>query len=170
MIIYKDIFTGDEMFTDSNKIKLVDDVLYEVSCRYETRKDGEIVLDGANPSAEEGDDGCDENSVSGVDVVLNQRLMEMPIFGDKKQYMLYIKDYMKNVVEKLKETDASQVDVFKSKASEVVKKLLARHKDMQFFTGESGDCEKGMVALLEYRDDGNPVMMFFKHGLVQEKY
>jgi hypothetical protein len=32
---------------------------------------------------------------SGVDVVLNHRLMETYAFGDKKGYTAYLKDYMK---------------------------------------------------------------------------
>jgi len=51
--------------------------------------------------------------------------------------------------------------------------MLTRFKDFAFYTGESCDCEKGMVAVLEYRDvDGEevPIMLFFKYGLLEEKY
>uniref|UniRef100_T1J715 Translationally-controlled tumor protein homolog n=1 Tax=Strigamia maritima TaxID=126957 RepID=T1J715_STRMM len=174
MKIYKDLFTGDEMFTDSYKVHLVDDVLYEVYGKYETRKHGEVILPGANPSAEEADEGTDTATESGVDIVLNQRLVETPCFGDKKSYLLYLKDYMKNVTESLKETSTpEEVDKFKTKMNEVIKKLLARFKEFQFFTGESCDADKGMVALLEYRqvnDEEIPIMIFFKHGLQEEKY
>ena len=40
------------------------------------------------------------------------------------------------------------------------------------FLGESMDCD-GMVALMEYRDIGGesvPILMFFKHGLLEEKF
>lgn len=63
-----------------------------------TRKDGEIKIDGFNPSAEEGDEGTDENVTSGVDVVLNHRLQETYAFGDKKSYTQYLKEYMKKWV------------------------------------------------------------------------
>lgn len=39
-------------------------------------------------------------------------------------------------------------------------------------TGENMDID-GMVALMEYRDIGGeskPVMLFFKHGLIAEKF
>lgn len=52
-------------------------------------------LDGANPSAEEGEEGCEEGVESGVDIVLNHRLCETYAFGDKKSYTAYLKDYMK---------------------------------------------------------------------------
>ena len=43
------------------------------SLQYETRKGDEVVLAGANASAEEADEGTDEGSTSGVDIVLNHR-------------------------------------------------------------------------------------------------
>lgn len=55
--------------------------------------------------------------------------------------------------------------------NKVMKDILGRFKELQFFTGESMDID-GMVGLLEYREiDGEsvPVMMFFKHGLDEEK-
>lgn len=88
------LFAGDEMFSDSYKMKLIDDVIYEVYGKTITRKD-DIRLDGANPSAEEADEGTDANVESGVDIVLNHRLAETYAFGDKKSFTLYLKDYMK---------------------------------------------------------------------------
>lgn len=173
MKIFKDLFTGDEMFTDSYKVKLVDDVLYEVYGKYVTRKQGEIILGGANPSQEDGDDATDESVESGVDIVLNQRLVETPCFPDKKSYLTYLKEYMKKVTERLKETKPDEVDTFKSKMNDAVKKLIARFDDFQFYTGESCDSDGGMVAILEYRQVENeeiPIMIFYKYGLLEEKY
>jgi len=172
MRIYKDIITGDEMFSDTYKFKLVDEVMYEVTGKLIQRKQGDVVIDGANPSAEEADEGADEAVESGVDVVLNHRLAECFAFGDKKSYTLYLKDYMKKLVEKLQERDPEQVDVFKNNINKYMKDVLGRFKDLQFFTGESMDVD-GMVAMVEYRDidgDSVPVCMFFKHGLEEEKF
>ncbi|XP_076659320.1 translationally controlled tumor protein [Halictus rubicundus] len=172
MRIYKDIFTGDEMFSDTYKMKLIDDVMYEVYGKTVTRKSGEIEIAGFNPSAEEADEGTDVAVESGVDVVLNHRLQETYAFNDKKSYTLYLKDYMKKLVAKLEEKAPDQVDVFKTNTNKVMKDVLSRFKDLQFFTGESMDID-GLVALMEYRDiDGEsvPVLMFFKHGLEEEKF
>lgn len=171
MRIYKDIITGDEMFADTYKMKLVDDVMYEVYGKLVSRTQDDIVLAGSNPSAEEADEGTDTTVETGVDVVMNHRLSECFAFGDKKSYTLYLKDYMKKVLAKLEENSPDQVEVFKTNMNKVMKELLGRFKDLQFFTGESMDCD-GMVALCEYRDiDGAsvPVLMFFKHGLEEEK-
>lgn len=76
-------------------MKLVDDVIYEVYGKLESRTLGDVKIDGANPSAEEADEGTDTATESGVDVVLNHRLSETFAFHDKKSYTLYLKDYMK---------------------------------------------------------------------------
>jgi len=172
MRIYKDIFTGDEMFSDTYKIKLVDEVLYEVKGKLVTRKHGEIQIEGSNPSQEEADEGTDEAVESGVDIILNHRLQESYAFGDKKSYTAYLKEYMKKLVTKLEEKDPSQVEVFKTNMNKVMKELLGRFKDLQFFTGESQDID-GMVAIVEYRDEGDdsvPYLLCFKHGLDEEKF
>jgi len=173
MRIYKDIITGDEMFSDSYKVKLVDEVIYEVYGKQITRSQGDIQIDGANPSAEDADEGTDSNVESGIDVVLNHRLAETYAFPDKKSFTLYLKDYMKKIIAKLEEKSPDQVETFKTNINKQVKDILGRFKDLQLFTGESMDCD-GMVCMVEYRDqdDGTqqPVLMFFKHGLEEEKF
>ena len=96
MKIYKDIITGDEMFTDSNPVNLVDDCLYEVTCTHVSRRQGEIVLAGANPSAEDEPEmgGSDEQVESGLDLVLNQKLQSTSF--NKADYKTYLKTYTKS--------------------------------------------------------------------------
>ncbi|VVC32395.1 Hypothetical protein CINCED_3A020365 [Cinara cedri] len=141
MKIFKDIFSGDEMFSDTYKFKLIDGVLYEVYGKLVTRKLGDVTLDGANPSAEEAGEGTEEAVESGVDVVLNHRLMETYAFPDKKSFTLYLKEYMKRLVDKMNENGSTEVDVFKTNINKVMKDLLTRFKDLQFFTGENMDIE-----------------------------
>merc|ERR1712109_398184 len=76
MKIYKDVFSGDELFSDTYPMKLVDNCMYEVYGKHITRTDDDIQLEGSNASAEEADEGTESNSVSGVDLVLNHRLVE----------------------------------------------------------------------------------------------
>ncbi|TDG50655.1 hypothetical protein AWZ03_002959 [Drosophila navojoa] len=152
-------------------MNLVDDVIYEVFGSLVTRNQDNIVLAGANPSAEEADEGADASVESGVDVVLNHRLQESFAFADKKSFTLYLRDYMKKVLEHLQQTAPAEVDVLKANMNKAMKDILGRFKELQFFTGESMDID-GMVAMCEYRQvDGEsvPVLMFFKHGLEEEK-
>lgn len=164
-------FLGDEMFSDTYKIKLVDEVMYEVTGKLISRSLGDVQIDGANPSAEEADEGTDAITESGVDVILNHRLCETG-FNDKKSFTLYLKDYMKKLVDILQKEQPDQVEVFKTNTNKVMKEIISRFKELQFFTGESMDCD-GMIAMVEYREiDGNsvPILMFFKHGLLEEKF
>lgn len=76
------------------------------------------------------------------------------------------------LVAKLEEKSPDQVEVFKTNMNKVMKDILGRFKELQFFTGESMEIE-GMVGLLEYREingESVPVFMFFKHGLDEEKF
>ncbi|XP_054722213.1 translationally-controlled tumor protein homolog [Uloborus diversus] len=172
MIIFKDLITGDEMFTDSSKYKVVDDCLYEVECRLVQRRHGDVQLDGANPSQEEGDEGTEEVVESGLDLVLNQRLVETGF--SKNDYKTYLKGYTKSLQDKWKEMgkNDNEINEAKSKFTDAVKKVLPKIGDYQFFMGESSNPD-GLIALLEYREipggDEKPYMIFFKHGLEEEK-
>ena len=54
-------------------------------------------------------------------------------------------------------------------AAEQIKHILANFKNYQFFIGENMNPD-GMVALLDYHEDGvTPYMIFFKDGLEMEK-
>lgn len=169
MIIYKDLISNDEMFSDTFKIKESEDgIFFEVEGKTVTRVEGfDDALIGANASAEEQCEGAEDSSVSGVDIILNHKLQETGF--DKKGYMAYVKDYMKAVKAHLAENNPERVDKFVADATPAVKKILSNIKDYQFFTGESMNPE-GMVGLLNYRQDGiTPYMLFFKDGLLIEK-
>ena len=76
---------------------------------------------------------------------------------------------MKKIIEGLAKTNPERVDIFKAGAKAEVAKILSSFKDWDFFTGES-NTDGGMVALLNYREDGiTPYMLFWKDGLVEEK-
>ncbi|XP_018596816.1 translationally-controlled tumor protein homolog [Scleropages formosus] len=169
MIIYKDLISGDEMFSDIYDIKVSPTgVLLEVEGKMVSRSESiDDSLLGANASAEVLDEGFDSATVSGVDIVLNHKLQETSF--TKNSYKTYIKDYMKLVKAKLEETNPDRVKAFMTGAQEEIKKIIANINNYQFFTGESMNPE-GMVGLLDYREDGTtPYMIFFKDGLEIEK-
>merc|ERR1711863_102091 len=171
MKIFEDVFSNDEMFSDTYPLKLKDDCLWEITCKHISRTQDDIQLAGANASAEEADEGTDAASESGVDVILNHRLVETG-FGSKKDYTVYLKDYMKKVIAYLEENDMKdQVDGFKKNIQAVMGDLLKKFKDLQFFTGESMNPD-AMILMVEYRDvngEERPIIMGFKHGLREVK-
>jgi len=172
MHIFTDVFSGDELFSDTYPIKLVNDVMWEIEGKHITRTEGDIELEGSNASAEEFDEGTESATESGVDVILNHRLVETG-FGSKKDYLAYLKGYVKKVVKYLEDNDrTAEVDTFKTNVQNMIKELVPKYKDLSFYTGESMDADSGMVLILEYREvagDEKPIIMAFKHGVNQVK-
>ncbi|XP_069010614.1 translationally-controlled tumor protein homolog [Embiotoca jacksoni] len=169
MIIYKCMISGDEMFSDSFKMKESENgIFYEVEGKVVIRKEGfDDALISANASAEEQVESSESTSVSGVDIILNHALREAAY--DKKTYLSHIKDYVKLIKSKLQESNPERVEKFTTEVQKEVKKIISNIKNYQFYTGNSMSSD-GMVALLDYREDEiTPFMLFFKDGLIVEK-
>lgn len=133
-----------------------------------TVKQGGDVDIGANPSAEDAEENAEEGTETVNNLVYSFRLS--PTSFDKKSYMSYIKGYMKAIKARLQESNPERVPVFEKNAIGFVKKILANFKDYDFYIGESMDPD-AMVVLMNYREDGiTPYMIFFKDGLVSEKF
>ncbi|KAF8529166.1 translationally controlled tumor-associated [Hysterangium stoloniferum] len=168
MLLYSDIISGDEMFSDAFPVKLVDDIVYEVDCQLITVKAGADVDIGANPSQEDGQDEALEEGSSQMNNVIHSFRLQSTSF-DKKSYLTYLKGYMKAVKDNLKTSNPERVEVFEKGAATFAKKLVANFKDYEFYTGESMDVN-GQVALLNYREDGvTPYFTFWKDGVKEVK-
>uniref|UniRef100_A0AC35UBX5 Translationally-controlled tumor protein homolog n=1 Tax=Rhabditophanes sp. KR3021 TaxID=114890 RepID=A0AC35UBX5_9BILA len=179
MLVFKDAFSDDELCSDSFPMKLVDDFLYEFQGKHVVRKEGEILLGGANPSAEEEcDDGADEHVERGIDYVLNHRLAEMNCYEDASTFKAYAKTFMKKVLDLMQKNGRTEdeINTWKKKAQAWIVSLLGkdRFKTLAFFIGENmadGSAE-GQVAIVEYRDvDGTeiPILMLVKEAIIEEK-
>ncbi|XP_050219026.1 translationally-controlled tumor protein homolog isoform X2 [Mercurialis annua] len=135
MLVYQDLFTGDELLSDSFPYKEIENgILWEVEGKWVVQGAVDVNI-GANPSAEGGgeDEGVDDQAVKVVDIVDTFRLQEQPPF-DKKQFIGYIKKFIKEVTAKL---DAEKQEHFKKNIEGATKFLLSKIKDFQFFVGES---------------------------------
>jgi hypothetical protein len=166
MKIYKDLFTGDELFSDSFPVELLDNVVYKVKGKLRTDTfDIDESAIGGNASAEGGDEGAEAASKQGVDIVLNSRLVEYTL--NKKDYMTHIKEYMARVKKTLSETKPAEVDIFMKNVQGFIKDVIANYKDYQLFCGETM-APDGMLALMKWEEE-TPYMYFFKHGLDEEK-
>ncbi|BEI80097.1 hypothetical protein CcaverHIS002_0106260 [Cutaneotrichosporon cavernicola] len=166
MLIFEDILNGDEMISDAYDMTTVDDVVYEVDCAMIIIKEGDIDI-GGNPSAEEAEEALEAGAEQVNNVVHSFRLQSTQF--DKKSYLTYLKGYMKAVKAKLEATKPERVAPFEKAAAAFAKKIIGNFKDYEFYTGESMDTE-GMVALLNYREDGvTPYLIFWKDGLREVK-
>jgi hypothetical protein len=166
MIIYKDAFTGDEMYSDSFPVTEIDDCLYEVEGKFITLSEGGYDI-GCSGDVPEEELALAEGARSVINIVDAFRLQETTF--DKKAYMAYIKGYMKRVKSHLEITCPERVSIFMEKAQSAVKKILGQFKEWQFFTGETMDPE-AMILLMGFREDGmTPFFWAFKDGLKPEK-
>ncbi|KAM9804922.1 translationally-controlled tumor protein homolog [Neosynchiropus ocellatus] len=171
MIIYKDIISNDEMFSDIYKITESPCGLFLiVEGKTVTRKEGfddNLICANASADADASEDTPEVMTVTGVDIVLNHKLVEVPFTKD--QYKEYLKKYMKDIKGRLAESNPCRVDCFTKTAAQEVKTLLKKFDNFQFYTGEKMDVN-GAVGLLDYREcDDVPIMIFFKDGLELEK-
>ncbi|KAJ4555765.1 hypothetical protein HRR77_001690 [Exophiala dermatitidis] len=133
-----------------------------------------FVLEGANPSAEEedeggADDGGDNQPV--LDLADQFRLQKMEGGMSKKAYQSELKKYMKALTEKLKEKGVPEEDIkkFQSEAPAAAKKILANWDNYDIYQGESM-AENGMYVLVDFREDGmTPYATVWKWGLEEYK-
>ncbi|GAA5901781.1 Tma19p [Sporobolomyces salmoneus] len=167
MLLYTDIFTGDELISSAYDLKEVDGVIYEADCHMITIKEGDVDI-GANASAEEAPEELAEGEQLVNNIIHSFRLTETQF--DKKSYLTYLKGYMKAVKAKLQETGRdAEVEAFEKGAQTFAKKVVGNFKDYQFYIGDSM-LPEGMVALLNFRSDGvTPYLSFWKHGLKEMK-
>ena len=166
MRIFKDLFNGDEIGSDSYPLVEIGDILIEIQGKMIQISEGNYDI-GANPSAEEPSEDFAADVVTECNVIAGHRLA--PTTYDKKTYMSHIKAYMKRILDKLKEADPARAAFFQEKVQGVVKDILSRFSDFEFYTGESMDPE-AMVILKFWKEDGiTPFFYYFKDGLIMEK-
>eukprot|EP00835_Amoeboradix_gromovi_P003016 NODE_186_length_15678_cov_0.309262.p4 type:complete len:160 gc:universal NODE_186_length_15678_cov_0.309262:779-300(-) len=158
MKLFRDVFSGDEMFSDAYKFR-------EVGCTYEVDCNMISVKEGSDLPVN--DEDVDDQTITVNDVVYSFRLIETQF--DKKTYMTYIKGYMKKLQAHLEANDPDRVEGFKKDAQTYVKQVLGQMADLQFYIGESMDPD-AMVAILNWREDGlTSYLTFFKDGMKVEK-
>ncbi|KAI9893278.1 MAG: hypothetical protein M1814_000407 [Vezdaea aestivalis] len=173
--------------SDVYDLKEIDNAVYEVDCKMITiggenvgrRAIAQAYLFvlltfglsdiGANPSAEEADEGTDDQKQQVIDIVHSFRLVQTNY--DKKQYTSHLKSYMKAVKAKMEASgaDEAKVKAFEKNAAGYFKKILPNFKDYDFYTGESMNPD-GIVVLVNFREDGiTPYATIWKDGLSEMK-
>merc|ERR1711998_600022 len=125
---------------------------------------------GGNASAEEETEGTDDNSQQVVDIINNFNLQ--PMEYSKKQYMSYIKPFLKKCVMYLKENDrADEVDSFKTNVQEAIKEITSEWDEYCCYVDESFECE-GTTVLCRYVMEGDncvPYFYYLKNGMKEQK-
>lgn len=91
----------------------------------------------------------------------------------KAEFTGYIKGYIKAVMDRVKARGASEEEVkeFQKNSTEMVKFILGRFDDFEFYANELNDME-GAVAMGYWADEENdkgPTFLYFKDGMIREK-
>ncbi|KAK1769152.1 translationally controlled tumor protein [Phialemonium atrogriseum] len=171
MIIFKDVFNGDEILSDSYDLEESHGGLFwEANCSMITV--GAVQVDtGANASAEEADEEAEDTDRKVIDIVESFRLDET--FYDKKSLKTYLNGYLKSLKKHLSEAGKSDEEVktfLKSALDFYTNNVLNKMDDWQFFKGETDYESTGTLVLLNYREDGvTPYVLVLKAGLKEEK-
>ncbi|KAL0228579.1 hypothetical protein RCL1_004722 [Eukaryota sp. TZLM3-RCL] len=161
MLVFKDVFTDDELFSDSYRFSTQENgLIYEVVGDYVSiNEDNEVVPAGSS-----------EAVGTALNVVIDQGL-EATTF-DKKSFGAYLKMIFRNIKERLESKNPERVAAFQAAAAPFAKKLLENFKDLQFYTGNSMD-PNGLVVFMDHKDfDGEekPVFYVLKDAVFEQKY
>ncbi|CAF1034566.1 unnamed protein product [Adineta steineri] len=174
MKLFLDIFTGDELCSDSYPMKLVDDVYYEVEGKnISESNDIDDSFIGGNKAPEDSEAATDEGGVSsstvtGINVILTHKLVETPF--DKAGFKDWLRQYSKKLKQYLEENAPDRVQPFQAGMTKLAKEILSKFDEYTFYLGEKMDPD-GMIVLQYYREDGStPIFIYFKDGLREEKY
>ncbi|KAI5297328.1 major facilitator super transporter protein, partial [Ascosphaera pollenicola] len=165
-----DIFTGDEIIADTYKlIDVPGNALWEVDCKQYMKGKTDFQLEGANPSAEDDEEGGDEDGEAKMvlDIEESFQLSKLESKPSKDEFKKSLKSYIGRVNKKLKEQGAPEADIkeFQTNGTAAFKKIIANYDNYDVYFGSSFDPD-GMWVLIDYREDGTtPYATFWRHGL-----
>jgi len=164
MKIFRDLFVGDELFSDVLPHTIVDGCVYKVEGKYITDSEDVNI---SNNDDDGGSGGLDESVRPVINVVSSHKLQ--PTSMSKKQYESWLKKYISKLLNHIQEHKPQRAATFQKEAQAYAKKILSNFKEYDFYTGESMslDCQ---IVLLHYGDDGmSPTFYFWSDGLVEQK-
>merc|ERR1712224_16849 len=152
MIIYKDILTGDELFSDAFEF---DDNFQEAFYKLKVKKVqcGGDEIDGAAFGFNASEENPDEEAADASEVetkwdVVNGHQLESGLaYADKKSFGVY----------------------FKKKAPNAMAYLKKEIKDCEVWLGSSQNPDASAGYINWDSETDEPYMLFFKHAVIAEK-
>ncbi|EDO06834.1 uncharacterized protein BBOV_IV004730 [Babesia bovis T2Bo] len=175
MLVYKDLFTGDEVCSDAyTHLNPFDNpefasVAFEVKSS-KVAKGNEDYGIACNDDEEGGGSSvaADPTVEMVIDIVDAFRLQETPF--TKAEYTGYIKKYIKRVTAHLEENAPDKVTSFKDDIQKFVKHVLGNFSDFEFYIGESLDLEAGLIYAYYNGEELAPRLVYIKEALTEERY
>ena len=155
------VFEGAEFVSDSYPQQIIfNDACLEVQSKMVSKNDNVQIAS---------DDVSDGETETVNNVIDAHKLTEVNL--SKKEFMAVVKAYLKRVVEHLKANGKEErVKGFQQGATEMIKFVVGKFDEMQFFMDENMNIENGLC--FSYNKDGEieSTFMFFLDGLREEKF
>lgn len=165
MKVYTDLFTGEEIVSDSFKFEYIfDRVGVEIKANFITKSEGDIDIGCGNAFGGTGDDDAKGGEGEKVLDVIEAFKYNETSFG-KKDYTTYIRGFMKKVKAQLEEKNPDRVKDFMSGAGAMVKHILENFDEYTFYTPESYDTENSIILSYYKGEESAPTFLYFIDGL-----
>ena len=180
MLVWQDIFTDDEVMSDSHKVSPVTDGegnevsgMFQVESKMVTKGGDSIDIGCGNAfggDAEEVDDAVEKvNNITDEGVGFGYTETG---FDSKSDLKTFLKSYFRKIMKHLKSNDASdeKIGQFKEDAQGIVKYLVSIYKELEFFMFRSMDSEAGMAFAYYPEGAHYPTFLYIKWGLKEVKF
>eukprot|EP00608_Synchroma_pusillum_P009092 CAMPEP_0198426466 /NCGR_PEP_ID=MMETSP1452-20131203/5259_1 /TAXON_ID=1181717 /ORGANISM="Synchroma pusillum, Strain CCMP3072" /LENGTH=435 /DNA_ID=CAMNT_0044146839 /DNA_START=24 /DNA_END=1328 /DNA_ORIENTATION=- len=177
MIVYKCMFSTDEMISDSYGIRPVMDGEDEVPGMFEVEsrniaKGGDNVDIGCGNAfgGGEEEDGPADSGVETVNNIVDGfQLNEMNM--SKADLKEYLKGYFQRVRAAMKAAGkpVEEIKAMMGNASIIAKFLITKANDLQFYLGANFDVEGAMAFAIYKEGATTPTFMYIECGLIAEK-
>ncbi|MFB7716782.1 hypothetical protein [Nocardia sp. NPDC056100] len=158
MLVWRDIFTGDDVISDSFEIaEAIDAQGSAVPGMF--RVDSKIITRAAD---EKVNNVIDEQVGFGY---------TQTYFETKAELKAYLKQYFVRILNHLKGSGASgdEIDRFESDAVEILKFLNPRFKDLQYYMFRSMAGDGGMAFAYYEPESHTPTFLYIRWGLEEVK-
>mmetsp|Transcript_24403 Transcript_24403/g.22174 ORF Transcript_24403/g.22174 Transcript_24403/m.22174 type:complete len:183 (+) Transcript_24403:33-581(+) len=182
MIVYKDVISDDEVLSDAFVLQQVidgDGTAIEGFMFVESKnivKSGDDVDVGCGNAfgsggGEDDEGGGVDNSAQTVNNVIDGFQYTETQIGSLSDFKSWIKEYLNNVVIKLREKGKPKefIQAFKAQATNIAKYLFKNFKDLQFYLGPSYNSET-MIFSLYPEGALTPNFYYIMGALTAEKF
>lgn len=172
MKVFVDVFTNDELMSDTFKYTLdFDEVVMKVPSTYKNKDAvGNVDIGCGNAFGggdEEGADGEPQEKV--LDVAFNSNLVETSF--SKKEFLVFMKGFMDKTIAYLKENGKEdRSKVFEAAFKKFLKPLAEKYDELTIYLGSSESMDGGLaISFWEDEEAPGPVFYFFKDSLKEIK-
>ena len=171
MKVYQDVFTSEEIISDSFQLTLLfSEAVGEVNSKWTVKGDVNVDIGCGNAfggtneeegAAEGGAGESMENKV--IDIIDAFKYNETSY--TKGDYQTYMKAYLKKVKTYLDSKNKDRIPEFQKGATEFFKWVLSKFDEFTFYTPESYDTENSLI--LSYYKEGAtaPTFLYLMDGL-----